>query len=206
MIGLDGGDIQQSTNPIEEHSGEQGKSAWNTFVAWDKPLLVFLMLSLLSALAAIFLLITPLLDLVFEFMGLHFAWWGAWKVTIMGGDRGLFIGVILGLVALLFALLARRRVRHDYSFYVEAGCPQCHENELIRVRRNRRDRALSYFGVPVRRYSCRNCTWHGLRLAGYRDDRKKEAPEESVFRLVDEGTTEPNEEFIEEASPDVHMI
>ena len=26
------------------------------------------------------------------------------------------------------------------------------------------------------------------------------------YGLVDEGTTEPNEEFIEEASPDVHMI
>ena len=199
MIGLDGDDIQQSTNLTEEYGGQQEKSAWRTFVAWDKLLLAFLVISLLTALAALFFLVTPLLDLVLEFMGLHFAAWNEWKAAIMSGDRGLFIAAILGFVALIFALLARRRMRRDYSLHAEAGCPQCHEDELIRVRRSRRDRSLSYFGLPVRRYSCRNCTWHGLRLAGYSYDHKKEAPQGSEVTLLDEDTSPDLEVYSQES-------
>jgi predicted RNA-binding Zn-ribbon protein involved in translation (DUF1610 family) len=70
------------------------------------------------------------------------------------------------LVALVTAVIGRRRILHNASLYVEAGCPQCQEHELFRVNRQRQDRVLASFGFPVRRYVCRNCTWQGTRLAG----------------------------------------
>jgi hypothetical protein len=178
MVELDRGDMEQYVDSQSEQSEKEKEGFWAALAGWDKPFLVFVAISLLSALAALFVLVTPLLDLLLGFMGLHYAGWIQWESWLMGADRGLFVVAAFALNALVFALLARYRIRRDYSVYYEAGCPQCHEHELIRVRRNHRDRSLSFLGVPVRRYSCRNCTWHGVRLAGYRYTRPADKMEE----------------------------
>lgn len=201
MIQLDRGDIEQPANFRTNSNGKDKKSSWTIFAGWDKLLLVFVIISLLSALAALFVLLTPLLDVVLDFMGLNYLGWNEWQARIVDGDRGLIVVVVLGLCALFFALLARYRVRRNYSVYAEAGCPQCYENELIRVRRNRRDRALAFFGLPVRRYSCRNCTWHGVRLAGFRPPKNREVTEGSEVDQFKDEMIEAQPEFAEETLP-----
>jgi hypothetical protein len=52
----------------------------------------------------------------------------------------------------------------------KSGCPQCWENELVRIRRHKLDRMIAHLGIPVQRYSCRNCHWKGLRVAGQPPD------------------------------------
>lgn len=188
MVELKRGDMEQFANYDTGYKGKRKKGFRATFASWDKLLLILVVVSLLLAAAALFVLLTPVLNFILDFTGLHYAGWIEWNRWLMSGDRGLIIGVVLGLGALLFALLARYRVRRNFSVYAEAGCPQCHEHELIRVRRNRPDRVLGFLGVPVRRYSCRNCTWHGVRLAGYKYGKKSdkiEDLEDDAFEFED---------------------
>ncbi len=199
MIELNGAGIEQAIGSHGVSYDKQGKSAWGAFLSWDKLFLILASISLLSFLAALFVLLSPLLNVVLNFMGLHYAGWNAWVTWIVAGEKGLIVAVSLGLIALLFAVLARYRLRRNYSVYVEAGCPQCHEQELVRVRRNRRDRALGTFGFPVRRYSCRNCTWHGMRLAGYRQHKPKETMDGPKADLIEADRSEPALEFVEES-------
>ncbi len=65
---------------------------------------------------------------------------------------------------ILFLLLKRSRLVNNEHLWVDAGCPQCQERELIRVTRERSDRFYNLLGIPVYRYACRNCTWRGLRI------------------------------------------
>lgn len=188
MVELERGDMERFVNYDTGYKGKRKKGFRATFASWDKLLLILVVVSLLLAGAALFVLLTPVSNFILDFTGLHYAGWIEWSRWLMSGDRGLIIGVVLGLGALLFALLARYRVRRNFSVYAEAGCPQCHEHELIRVRRNRPDRVLGFLGVPARRYSCRNCTWHGVRLAGYKYGQKSdkiEDLEDGAFEFED---------------------
>lgn len=175
MFELNSGDIEQSPGLPTGYNESSKKRTWAAFLGWDKLFLLFLLISLIFALAAVLVLLTPVLNVMVGFMGLSYAGWTEWQEWIMAGERGLIIASALGLIALLFALLARYRLSRDFSVYMEAGCPQCHEHELIRVHRNHKDRALGKLGLLVRRYSCRNCTWHGLRLSGYRFGRNEKS-------------------------------
>ncbi len=226
MIELERGEMERFANYDKGYNGRGKKSFRITFASWDKLSLVFVVVFLLSALAALFVLLTPVLDFILDFTGLHYAGWNEWEAWMSAGDRGFIVGVVLGLIALLFALLARYRVLRNFSVYAEAGCPQCHEHELIRVRRNRPDRALGFLGVPIRRYSCRNCTWHGVRLAGYRYSKKAvkikdvdddafeyENVEVDAFDDImvgafefEDGHFETQMEPIDEAAPVVEMV
>jgi hypothetical protein len=40
-------------------------------------------------------------------------------------------------------------------------------------------------GLPVRRYSCRNCTWHGLRFGGYKHQNQNNESEGSEVEQLD---------------------
>lgn len=73
----------------------------------------------------------------------------------------------LGLLLLWvgFVLFKRWRISGDEHLWVDAGCPQCKERDLVRVSRERRDRWYGLMGIPAYRYACRNCTWRGLRVA-----------------------------------------
>lgn len=72
-----------------------------------------------------------------------------------------------GLFALLVLFLAIKRFQlvGDRRLWQDAGCPQCLENELVRVPRKQGDRWYSLIALPAFRYACRNCTWQGLRIA-----------------------------------------
>ena len=149
MIELNSGDIGHSVDYQTDSYEKPNKSAKAPLVGQDFLLLVFIAISSLSALAALFVLLTPLLNIVLNFMGLNYQVWDQWLLWLAEGERSLVVTIGLGLNALLFAFLARYRIRRDYSVYAEAGCPQCQEHELIRVHRNRRDRSLSFIGLPV---------------------------------------------------------
>jgi len=83
-----------------------------------------------------------------------------------GTSLGFTLSIILAVTALFSYLLLRHRVLENPMFYTDSGCPQCWENELVRIRRHKSDRLISRFGISVRRYTCRNCDWSGLRVGG----------------------------------------
>jgi hypothetical protein len=73
---------------------------------------------------------------------------------------------LVGLALVLFVGLALRlMVVGNPQWQMEIGCPQCGEQELMRITRHRGDRVLNLVGVPAYRYRCRHCTWEGLRLS-----------------------------------------
>ena len=85
MIEFESGGIQQPINFRMSKNGKGEKGAWATLLGWDKMLVVFVLISLLSALAALFILLTPILDVVFNFMGLHYSAWNIWNGWVMEG-------------------------------------------------------------------------------------------------------------------------
>lgn len=73
---------------------------------------------------------------------------------------------LAGLAGLLFlGLLLRQWVLRNRKLWLESGCPQCGEHELMRIARRDSDRYLNVIGIPAYRYRCRHCTWEGLRLS-----------------------------------------
>lgn len=74
-------------------------------------------------------------------------------------------GIGLFLLWVGFLLYKRWRINSNEHLWVDAGCPQCQERELVRVSRHRKDRWYGLLSIPAFRYACRNCTWRGLRVA-----------------------------------------
>jgi hypothetical protein len=109
-------------------------------------------LALTAVLQEVFKLDLPIVTAVEAFLG--------------GNSLGLILLVIFVVTALVSYVVLRRRVLDNPMLYSDAGCPQCWEDELIRVRRQKSDRLIARIGIPVRRYNCRNCDWAGLRLGG----------------------------------------
>lgn len=73
---------------------------------------------------------------------------------------------LAGLAALLlFGLIVRLMIMRNKRLQMESGCPNCGQQELMRIARQRGDRFLHLFGIPAYRYRCRNCTWEGTRLS-----------------------------------------
>jgi hypothetical protein len=166
MVELDSKDLEQF---VKFHTGENmtyKTSSWEKFKARDKLLLLLLTIAGLLAAAALFVLLTPVVDYVFNLFNLYIVGWDRISEWLLIADRGLGLALGLGLLSLLFLILARFRYVRNPAVYVYAGCPQCHEHELIRIRRYRRDRIAAFFGIHARRYACRNCTWVGVRLVG----------------------------------------
>jgi hypothetical protein len=74
--------------------------------------------------------------------------------------------ILAGLAGLLLLfLLLRELALRNRNLWMEAGCPRCHEQELMRISRRKRDRLLHMLAIPAYRYRCRNCTWEGTRLS-----------------------------------------
>jgi hypothetical protein len=45
-------------------------------------------------------------------------------------------------------------------------CPRGHQERLVRVHRTRRDKLAGLLvNLPLRRYQCQECGWHGLRIS-----------------------------------------
>lgn len=74
-------------------------------------------------------------------------------------------GVGLLLIALLFAIAARFRLKRNRAYQFSNGCPSCQQHDLIRVRRSPTQRlSAKLFRIPLRNYACRNCQWRGVLL------------------------------------------
>ncbi|MFO7662873.1 MAG: hypothetical protein R6X18_09795 [Chloroflexota bacterium] len=71
--------------------------------------------------------------------------------------------VLAGLI--LIGALLRQLVLRNRGLWLESGCPDCGEHELMRIARRDSDRMLHYVDIPAYRYRCRNCTWEGVRLS-----------------------------------------
>ena len=83
------------------------------------------------------------------------------------GDGNWILSLTLvGLASLLLlGLIVRWIILHSKRLQMEAGCPNCGRQELMRISRRPTDRALHWFGIPAYRYRCRNCVWEGTRLS-----------------------------------------
>jgi hypothetical protein len=81
------------------------------------------------------------------------------------GHRLLSLGLAALAAALLVGLALRLIVIRNPRLQMETGCPQCGEQELMRISRHKGDRFLHLIGLPAYRYRCRYCTWEGLRLS-----------------------------------------
>ncbi len=66
---------------------------------------------------------------------------------------------------LLLGLLLRLMIMRNSRLRMEAGCPNCGQQELMRIARRPSERLLHFFGIPAYRYRCRHCTWEGTRLS-----------------------------------------
>ena len=118
-------------------------------------------------------------------------------VWLASGYGAWIAGATLVLLFFLFLFYIRRRLLHNKRLWFGTGCPQCMEQELVRVSRRTTDRGYSLIGVPAYRYACRNCTWRGLRIARREHSPEREAeleaslmrfdPASSLEALVDVG-------------------
>ena len=84
---------------------------------------------------------------------------------LVNGNGSWLAGIALFLLWIGFLVFMRWRILANEHQWVDAGCPQCQERELVRVSRERRDRWYGLLRIPAYRYACRNCTWRGLRVA-----------------------------------------
>jgi hypothetical protein len=71
--------------------------------------------------------------------------------------------------SLLVLLFWRWRAKQKAVFRSDAGCPSCHNHDLIRIRRRQLDRPIGKLvALPLQRYACRSCTWQGLLIGSDR--------------------------------------
>ncbi len=77
-----------------------------------------------------------------------------------------FLIILFFLLAIGLFLAARWQIKNNRSMKAAAGCPSCHEKELMRVSRTKRDRLITISGIRVARYQCRECHWNGRRVYG----------------------------------------
>ena len=151
---------------------------WRGFRAVEKLLFVFLPLLAVAVVAL------PFLDPFFlrrlaRLTGARSLvnWLAAGGTWIAAG------GILLALA--LFVLWRRRRLVNDRSLWAGTGCPECAEVELVRVSRHFSDRFYSLAAVPAYRYSCRNCTWRGLRIGRREHSLEHEAELEAALLRFD---------------------
>jgi hypothetical protein len=72
---------------------------------------------------------------------------------------------LLLLLALIFFLLARWRIRRNRAYQFISGCPLCLQHDMIRVHRSQWHRiSAELLQLPFRKYACRNCQWQGVLL------------------------------------------
>ncbi|MBE2197575.1 MAG: hypothetical protein IAE79_03125 [Anaerolinea sp.] len=73
------------------------------------------------------------------------------------GGLGLVTAVLIGSIRL------RWRINNRQQWWAR-GCPKCGSSDLSRIHRTWSDRLLGAVGIPLRRYTCRNCHWRGARI------------------------------------------
>ena len=151
---------------------------WRGFRAVEKLLFVFLPLLAVAVVAL------PFLDPFFLRRLARLTGARSLVNWLAAGGTWIAAGCIL-LALALFVLWRRRRLVNDRSLWAGTGCPECAEVELVRVSRHFSDRFYSLAAVPAYRYSCRNCTWRGLRIARREHSLEHEAELEAALLRFD---------------------
>ena len=83
-----------------------------------------------------------------------------------GNGYRLLSYLLTGLAGLLLLVMAvRLYILNNNRLRMEHGCPQCRQQELMRISRRWQQRLLNGLGIPAYRYRCRNCTWEGTRIS-----------------------------------------
>ena len=157
---------------------------WRGFRAVDKLLFIFLPLLAVAVIAL------PFFDAFFLRRLARLT--GARSLVnwlSAGGTWVVAAGILLALA--LFVLWRRRQLVNDKALWAGTGCPECAEQELVRVSRRFGDRFYSLAAVPAYRYACRNCTWRGLRVGRREHSLEHEAELEDALLRLDplEGST-----------------
>lgn len=83
---------------------------------------------------------------------------------LVNGGGSWIVGAAIFALWLALLVIIRFRLYNNEHLWVDSGCPQCRERELVRVSRERSDRFYNLLRIPAYRYACRNCTWRGLRI------------------------------------------
>lgn len=93
-------------------------------------------------------------------------WLSNWVGGLTLSDATAFVILLMALAVTVWRIrwrvIRNRRLWNDH-------CPMCHSLELHRIHRRFSDHLLCRLGFPLRRYRCRNCSWHGVRV--YRKQR-----------------------------------
>jgi hypothetical protein len=114
-----------------------------------------------------------------------------------GSGTWMIAGSLLLLLA-LFVWWRRRAIMGEERLLAGAGCPNCHERELVRVSRHFSDRFYGLAAIPAYRYACRSCTWRGLRIGRCRHLQELDEELEAALLRFD-----PNASLLErQALPD----
>lgn len=102
------------------------------------------------------------------------------RLAFGNGYRWLSLALSGLALLLLLGLLVRALILGNPRLRLEAGCPRCGEQELLRIARRSSDRFLHRLGFPAYRYRCRHCTWEGTRLS---DEGKSVSPGASITQV-----------------------
>jgi hypothetical protein len=151
---------------------------WRGFRAIDKLLFVLL------PLAAVAVVVLPLLDQVF-LRRLARLTGNAELVSWLAGGGTWIVGAGILLLLALYVLWRRQALVGNKALWFSSGCPACGERELVRVSRHFGDRFYNLAAVPAYRYACRNCTWRGLRVGRREQSLEREAELEAALLRFD---------------------
>ena len=151
---------------------------WRGFRAIDKLLFVLL------PLAAVAIVVLPLLDQVF-LRRLARLTGNAELVSWLAGGGTVIVGAGVLLLLVLYVLWRRQTLVGNKALWFSSGCPACGERELVRVSRHFGDRFYNLAAVPAYRYACRNCTWRGLRIGRREQSLEREAELEAALLRFD---------------------
>ena len=151
---------------------------WRGFRAIDKLLFVLL------PLAAVAVVVLPLLDQVF-LRRLARLTGNAAMVSWLASGGTWIVGAGILLLSALFVLWRRQALVGNKALWFSSGCPACGERELVRVSRRFGDRFYGLAAVPAYRYACRNCTWRGLRIGRRQQSLEHDAELEAALLRFD---------------------
>ena len=151
---------------------------WRGFRAIDK--LIFVLLPL----AAVAIVVLPLLDQVF-LRRLARLTGNTDLVSWLASGGTLIVGAGVLLLLALYVLWRRQTLVGNKALWFSSGCPACGERELVRVSRHFGDRFYNLAAVPAYRYACRNCTWRGLRIGRREQSLEREAELEAALLRFD---------------------
>ena len=151
---------------------------WRGFRAIDK--LIFVLLPL----AAVAIVVLPLLDQVF-LRRLARLTGNTDLVSWLASGGTLIVGAGVLLLLAVYVLWRRQTLVGNKALWFSSGCPACGERELVRVSRHFGDRFYNLAAVPAYRYACRNCTWRGLRIGRREQSLEREAELEAALLRFD---------------------